>query len=100
MVERRRACLIDTQLHDRNVSLRKHMAQHRPAAVVEPPGLIGENGERREEALHARRQGGLSGRRIAHLVQLDRKSTRLNSRHLVISYAAFCLKKKSRSSSQ
>src|SRR5688500_19091794 len=24
----------------------------------------------------------------------DRKSTRLNSRHLVISYAAFCLKKK------
>src|ERR1022692_5160872 len=28
------------------------------------------------------------------LVQLDRKSTRLNSSHLVISYAVFCLKKK------
>src|SRR5256885_6769326 len=28
-------------------------------------------------------------------VQLDRKSTRLNSSHLVISYAVFCLKKKS-----
>src|SRR5256885_5243045 len=27
---------------------------------------------------------------------LDRKSTRLNSSHLVISYAVFCLKKKSR----
>src|SRR5256885_10288693 len=27
-------------------------------------------------------------------VQLDRKSTRLNSSHLVISYAVFCLKKK------
>src|SRR2546426_8793924 len=26
--------------------------------------------------------------------ELDRKSTRLNSRHLVISYAVFCLKKK------
>src|SRR2546426_6618036 len=26
---------------------------------------------------------------------VDRKSTRLNSSHLVISYAAFCLKKKS-----
>src|SRR5256885_11764713 len=26
----------------------------------------------------------------------DRKSTRLNSSHLVISYAAFCLKKKNR----
>src|SRR5256885_11729526 len=27
---------------------------------------------------------------------LDRKSTRLNSSHLVISYAVFCLKKKAR----
>src|SRR5256885_461994 len=30
---------------------------------------------------------------------LDRKSTRLNSSHLVISYAVFCLKKKTRPSS-
>src|SRR5256885_6835848 len=30
-------------------------------------------------------------------VALDRKSTRLNSSHLVISYAVFCLKKKIRS---
>src|SRR2546426_4561206 len=30
----------------------------------------------------------------------DRKSTRLNSSHLVISYAVFCLKKKKRASSQ
>src|SRR5688500_19965070 len=29
------------------------------------------------------------------LVAVDRKSTRLNSSHLVISYAVFCLKKKS-----
>src|SRR5256885_17154111 len=29
-----------------------------------------------------------------HLDPLDRKSTRLNSSHLVISYAVFCLKKK------
>src|SRR5256885_7377193 len=29
-----------------------------------------------------------------HLAQRDRKSTRLNSSHLVISYAVFCLKKK------
>src|SRR5256885_7429786 len=28
-------------------------------------------------------------------MSLDRKSTRLNSSHLVISYAVFCLKKKS-----
>src|SRR5438034_7502660 len=30
----------------------------------------------------------------SQLVQLDRKSTRLNSSHTVISYAVFCLKKK------
>src|SRR5438034_7726304 len=30
----------------------------------------------------------------AELSQLDRKSTRLNSSHTVISYAVFCLKKK------
>src|SRR2546426_7984684 len=31
---------------------------------------------------------------IAALMLTDRKSTRLNSSHLVISYAVFCLKKK------
>src|SRR5688500_19437630 len=30
----------------------------------------------------------------ADLMAVDRKSTRLNSSHLVISYAVFCLKKK------
>src|SRR5256885_8182739 len=37
--------------------------------------------------------GELLGRAGHHLVA-DRKSTRLNSSHLVISYAVFCLKKK------
>src|SRR5262245_62862895 len=32
----------------------------------------------------------------ANLRQLDRKSTRLNSSHLGISYAVFCLKKKTK----
>src|SRR5256885_12531190 len=32
------------------------------------------------------------------LAEVDRKSTRLNSSHLVISYAVFCLKKKKSSS--
>src|SRR2546426_2688680 len=31
---------------------------------------------------------------VGYRVQQDRKSTRLNSSHLVISYAVFCLKKK------
>src|SRR2546426_5305013 len=34
--------------------------------------------------------------RIARVALPDRKSTRLNSSHLVISYAVFCLKKKKR----
>src|SRR5688500_19573117 len=33
-------------------------------------------------------------RESARELKLDRKSTRLNSSHLVISYAVFCLKKK------
>src|SRR5688500_19883786 len=33
-------------------------------------------------------------RKYAEAYLLDRKSTRLNSSHLVISYAVFCLKKK------
>src|SRR5256885_3535216 len=37
---------------------------------------------------------GMCVRRTAESVLLDRKSTRLNSSHLVISYAVFCLKKK------
>src|SRR3989454_7960459 len=35
----------------------------------------------------------------AMTLDLDRKSTRLNSSHLVISYAVFCLKKKKRDKS-
>src|SRR5207253_2671570 len=37
--------------------------------------------------------------RILLIVPRDRKSTRLNSSHVAISYAVFCLKKKSRSQS-
>src|SRR3989454_627442 len=40
-----------------------------------------------------RRRGGAPGAELARL-RGDRKSTRLNSSHLVISYAVFCLKKK------
>src|SRR5256885_12055110 len=39
---------------------------------------------------------GLGGATIVFLFLADRKSTRLNSSHLVISYAVFCLKKNKR----
>src|SRR5256885_13234880 len=47
-------------------------------------------GMRAAESLAEGAGGPLSG------ADLDRKSTRLNSSHLVISYAVFCLKKKNR----
>src|SRR5205807_3860919 len=43
--------------------------------------------------LLALREGGRDLRRPAGPLLTDRKSTRLNSSHLVISYAVFCLKK-------
>src|SRR5256885_2700288 len=46
---------------------------------------------------HAQRGGLRAGRAGALLEPRDRKSTRLNSSHLVISYAVLCLKKKKKS---
>src|SRR2546426_6004833 len=47
-----------------------------------------------EQAAHRLQRGRLALPREQQLVAGDRKSTRLNSSHLVISYAVFCLKKK------
>src|SRR3712207_7731041 len=45
-----------------------------------------------EADLHPRRV--VLQREVLELLELDRKSTRLNSSHANISYAVFCLKKK------
>src|SRR5256885_6861391 len=53
-----------------------------------------------DQALRGERPSDQLRTRLQHLVgrrRPDRKSTRLNSSHLVISYAVFCLKKKRRS---
>src|SRR5256885_12078000 len=55
----------------------------RAAALMSPRARI-------SEVIRAAAAGG----EPALLAYLDRKSTRLNSSHLVISYAVFCLKKK------
>src|SRR5258708_9104112 len=49
-----------------------------------------------EDAFHALGVSDEIGREVAavKLHALDRKSTRLNSSHQIISYAVFCLKKK------
>src|SRR5437588_1806558 len=50
-----------------------------------------------DERRHLERLGrSLSELRIAMPMAVDRKSTRLNSSHTVISYAVFCLKKKTK----
>src|SRR5207253_11179978 len=50
------------------------------------------------QVVHVRAQGLLDGRDLLPLAdgdaRRDRKSTRLNSSHVAISYAVFCLKKK------
>src|SRR5256885_13002896 len=50
--------------------------------------------ESENNAIDRLEQIGLLAPRGAWDTILDRKSTRLNSSHLVISYAVFCLKKK------
>src|SRR5256885_3899720 len=47
-----------------------------------------------QRALLRRRDDGVAAPYRRHHRGGDRKSTRLNSSHLVISYAVFCLKKK------
>src|SRR5256885_4138934 len=59
-------------------SRRLHRARPAPGGAVRGRGRLG-------------RRLGKAGARPQHA---DRKSTRLNSSHLVISYAVFCLKKK------
>src|SRR5207244_8457926 len=57
--------------------------QGRPSAAPQgrPPGSVGVSSSRSSSPRHAR-------------ATRDRKSTRLNSSHQIISYAVFCLKKK------
>src|SRR3712207_8702576 len=72
----------------------------RPAGLglLRQPGLAGALpvGRARRAALLSLRRGRLrrDGARDPGPARRDRKSTRLNSSHANISYAAFCLKKK------
>src|SRR5690625_6400322 len=58
----------------------------------------GEINEMESELRTLRKNSGVNLELVHHLTmakeKLDRKSTRLNSSHVAISYAVFCLKKK------
>src|SRR5690349_23158463 len=61
-----------------------------PAVGARPGGVPGFGTQERagRRRCHGRRARG------PHVAAVDRKSTRLNSSHVEISYAVFCLKKK------
>src|SRR5690242_21419335 len=56
---------------------------------------VGEGGDVFVVDVHARALRGQGGERV-DVGGRDRKSTRLNSSHMSISYAVFCLKKKTK----
>src|SRR5688500_19919110 len=66
-------------------------------AEVDPALPLVVVGEQRRAIQNAVEHVDLVGELVEHDVA-DRKSTRLNSSHLVISYAVFCLKKKKKKS--
>src|SRR5947209_15283036 len=73
-----------------------HVGQDVPA--VDGIGLVSDDvggGVRQVGGVHPRASAPVPGRLLFEPHLLDRKSTRLNSSHANISYAVFCLKKKS-----
>src|SRR5256885_10220289 len=66
------------------------MIRRPPRSTLFPYTTLFRSSFRTSSGLSCRAPPPLSARRPAP----DRKSTRLNSSHLVISYAVFCLKKK------
>src|SRR5207244_6911899 len=66
------------------------------AAAARPSGDAHDHHglERRRGSAHLERFSRMAARTAASKRPLDRKSTRLNSSHQIISYAVFCLKKK------
>src|SRR5256885_8550442 len=61
---------------------------HRPATAAEIREICGDDVAAKYRVVNH------NARELKEHRHLDRKSTRLNSSHLVISYAVFCLKKK------
>src|SRR5256885_12599952 len=83
-------------LHD---ALRSLISIVRPLMALDDILLEAEEKMEKTEQVVQHEFGGVrTGKASPALVEniIDRKSTRLNSSHLVMSYAVFCLKKKTR----
>src|SRR2546426_7240199 len=73
---------------------RLHEAVQGLAQRCEPLAVVDEFGVSQGHVLLVVKGLTVKAKRFELVVSGDRKSTRLNSSHLVISYAVFCLKKK------
>src|SRR2546426_8546861 len=71
-----------------------HASGTRPPRAQPGATLRATHGAQARARRHYRRAGGRGVPDRSSTARPDRKSTRLNSSHLVISYAVFCLKKK------
>src|SRR5690606_41607668 len=82
-------------LHDALPILQERQRQRAllPRPLPGPPGDAGRAGDRGTGS-GGRRAVPADPRRQPERAPVDRKSTRLNSSHVKISYAVFCLKKK------
>src|SRR5688500_7848772 len=85
MIGRRKGYRVALVMPDNVTNERRQMAALFGAEVIDSPGHLGSNG-----AIALAKHLVARDERFV----IDRKSTRLNSSHLVISYAVFCLKKK------
>src|SRR5256885_7579890 len=74
------AAIVETSRRRRDAALALYAAEHRVAETLQRSLLP--------------QLPTIPGLEVAARYLADRKSTRLNSSHLVISYAVFCLKKK------
>src|SRR5690349_22010059 len=97
----RRSTLFPSRRSSDLVATLDRALEHRRA--VEEPRLTGDRQHQFARALVLgadRRPDRPAQRLVLHQlrVALDRKSTRLNSSHVEISYAVFCLKKKKQTS--
>src|SRR5256885_11707763 len=71
------------------------MIRRPPRSTLFPYTTLFRSMVREGESLHAALASkGVMPELALDMIEVDRKSTRLNPSHLVISYAVFCLKKK------
>src|SRR3712207_8688857 len=81
----------EVEQHVRRQAEQEHRGHRLPRAQLEPQVLADDGGDGAPHAYSARTSATPT---CAAGASRDRKSTRLNSSHANISYAVFCLKKK------